>query len=94
MHHLKNNAPDSDERSLQRLAAQLDPCTEVKERIEREIEAEPPAMINKGGVIADGVSEELDELRQIMHSGKGLLVNQLQQREMERTGITSLKIGL
>ena len=66
--------------------------TIVKERIEKEIEDEPPAMLNKGGVIAAGVSEELDELREIMHSGKDYLVK-LQQREMERTGISSLKVG-
>lgn len=89
---LKERCAGSQEESLQRLAAQLDPCSEVKERIEREIEAEPPALINKGGVIAAGVSEELDELREIRHSGKEYL-QALQQREMERTGITSLKIS-
>jgi len=89
---LKEQCADSVEESLQSLASQLDPCTGVKERIEKEIEAEPPAQVNKGGVIADGVSRELDELREIMHSGKDYL-NQLQQREMERTGISSLKIS-
>ena len=89
---LKEQCEGSSEVSLQQLATQLDPCSEVRERIQREIEAEPPALINKGGVIADGVSEDLDELREIMHSGKDYLVG-LQQREMERTGITSLKIA-
>ncbi len=89
---LKEQCEESEEVSLQKLAAQLDPCTEVRERIEKEIEAEPPALLNKGGVIAAGVSEELDELREIMYSGKDYLVS-MQQREMERTGITSLKIG-
>ncbi len=89
---LKEQCAGSKEVSLQQLATQLDPCAEVKERIEKEIEAEPPALINKGGVIANGVSRELDELREIMHSGKNYLVG-LQQREMERTGITSLKIA-
>lgn len=89
---LKERCEGSPEESLKRLAAQLDPCFEVKERIEKEIEAEPPAMINKGGVIAAGVSDELDELREIMRSGKDYLVG-MQQREMERTGITSLKIS-
>lgn len=89
---LKERCAASQEESLQRLAEQLDPCTEVKERIEREIENEPPALINKGGVIAAGVSGELDELREIRHSGKEYL-HGLQQREMERTGITSLKIS-
>ncbi|MBE9517880.1 MAG: DNA mismatch repair protein MutS [Bacteroidetes bacterium] len=89
---LKEQCEGSKEVSLQQLAAQLDLCLEVKERIEKEIEPEPPALINKGGVIASGVSKELDELREIMHSGKDYLVG-LQQREMERTGISSLKIA-
>ena len=71
---LKEQCAQSGELSLQKLAAQLDPCTEVRDRIEKEIEAEPPAMLNKGGVIAVGVSQELDELREIMHSGKDYLV--------------------
>ena len=74
------------------MLVQLDPCEEVRNRIEREIEDDPPALLNKGGVIAGGVSEELDELREIMNSGKDYLVK-LQQREMERTGISSLKVG-
>ncbi len=89
---LKERCEGSQEVSLQQLAAQLDPCLEVKERIATELVPEPPALINKGGVIARGVSKELDELREIMHSGKDYLVG-LQQREMERTGITSLKIA-
>lgn len=89
---LKEECDQTGEPSLQRLAKQLDPCAEVKDRIEKEIEAEPPALLNKGGVLAAGVSEELDELREIMHSGKNYLLK-LQQRELERTGITSLKIG-
>ncbi len=89
---LKEKCRGSDEEALQRLAAQLDPCTEIKERIEKEITDEPPALLNKGGVIASGVSDELDEFREIMHSGKDFLLN-LQQREIERTGIASLKIG-
>ena len=89
---LKEQCGESTEISLQQLAAQLDPCTEVKERIEKEIKSAPPAMINKGGVIATGVSAELDELRAIMHSGKDYLVS-MQQREIERTGISSLKIA-
>jgi len=89
---LKERCETSEELSLRQLGAQLDPCLEVLERIEREIEPEPPAQITKGGVITSGVSEELDQLREIMHSGKDYLV-ELQQREMERTGISSLKIG-
>jgi len=89
---LKERCKESKELSLQRLAMQMDPCLEVKERIATELVPEPPALVNKGGVIAPGVSKELDELREIMHSGKDYLLG-LQQREMERTGITSLKIA-
>ncbi|MCK4749478.1 MAG: DNA mismatch repair protein MutS, partial [Bacteroidales bacterium] len=89
---LKKQCEQSGEVSLQKISDQLDPCHDVKDRIEKEIENEPPALLSKGGVMATGVSEELDELREIMYSGKGYLVK-LQQREMERTGITSLKVG-
>ncbi len=89
---LKLQCDQSGEVALQKLASQLDPCIEVRQRIDREIKEEPSAMLNRGGVIADGVSEELDELREITHSGKDYLVK-LQQREIERTGITSLKVG-
>jgi len=89
---LKERCAASPDVSLQQLAAQIEPCVEVKERIKKEIETDPPALINKGGVIANGVSDELDELREIMISGKDYLVG-LQQREMERTGISSLKIA-
>ena len=89
---LKERCAQSGELSLQKLAAQLDPCLKVRDRIEKEIQSEPSAMLNKGGVIASGVSPELDELREIMHSGKDYLLK-MQQREMERTGITSLKIA-
>ncbi len=89
---LKEECEASGEDSLRRLSGQLDPCKDVRDRIEKEIAEEPAAMLNKGGVIAEGVSRELDELREIMHSGKNYLVK-LQQREMERTGIPSLKVG-
>ena len=89
---LKKRCTESPDRSFQQLAAQIDPCEEVKERIENTLNPDPPAMINKGGVIAAGVSDELDELREIMHSGKDYLLN-MQQREVERTGISSLKIA-
>lgn len=89
---LKKRCTESPDRSFQQLATQIDPCEEVKERIENTLNPDPPAMINKGGVIAAGVSDELDELREIMHSGKDYLLN-MQQREVERTGISSLKIA-
>jgi DNA mismatch repair protein MutS len=89
---LKEKCEASGEISLRKLASQLDPCSGVRERIEHEIEDDPPALLNKGGVISKGVSEELDELREIMHSGKDYLIG-LQQRETERTAIPSLKVG-
>ena len=76
---LKEQCHQSGEASLQKLASQLNPCKDVKERIEKEIGKEPPALLNKGGVIAQGVSGELDELREIMYTGKEYLVK-LQQR--------------
>lgn len=89
---LKEQCEQTGEPALQKLAAQLDPCQDVRNRIEKEISDEPPALLNKGGVIAEGVSGELDELRAIMYSGKDYLVD-LQKREMERTGIPSLKVA-
>ena len=89
---LKEQCHQSGEASLQKLASQLNPCKDVKERIEKEIGKEPPALLNKGGVIAQGVSGELEELREIMYTGKEYLVK-LQQRESEETGIPSLKVG-
>ena len=77
---------------LQAWAEELDPCTEVSERIGREIVSEPPAVVGKGGIIARGVSAELDELREIAYSGKDYLTK-LQQRESQRTGIPSLKVA-
>jgi len=77
---------------LLKIGDQLNPCLSVREKIEKEIKADPPNMVSKGGVIADGVSEDLDELRKIAFSGKDYLV-QMQVRESERTGIPSLKIG-
>jgi DNA mismatch repair protein MutS len=89
---VKERCEQSGEVALQKLAKQLDPCQEVKSRIEREIREDPPVLLNKGGVIAEGVSEELDELREIMFSGKDYLL-ELQKREMEQTGIPSLKVA-
>lgn len=77
---------------LKRIGEQLNPCPTVKERIEKTINNDPPNLINKGGVIAEGVDVELDELRKIAFSGKNYLL-QLQQRESDSTGIPSLKIS-
>lgn len=78
--------------SLRKMGEQLDPCAEIRDRIEKEIVPDPPALLHKGGYIRDKVNEELDELRRIAYSGKDYLM-QLQQRESERTGIPSLKVA-
>lgn len=74
------------------LGNQLNPCTDLAARILREIHPDPPIALNKGAVIADGVNTDLDELRGLAFKGKDYL-NQIQERESERTGIPSLKIS-
>ena len=76
---------------LVKIAEQLNPCNTIASRIEREILPEPPNQIGKGSVFAKGVNSELDELKEIQFSGKDYLLK-LQQRESERTGISSLKV--
>lgn len=78
--------------ALQRMAEQINPCQSLADRIGREINPEPPAKIEKGGVVADGVSGELDRLRSMAGSGKEYLAT-LQQQEIQNTGIPSLKVG-
>jgi len=77
---------------LMKIGEQLNPCRLVQDKISREINPDPPALAVKGNIILKGVSAELDELREMAFSGKDYLV-QIQQRETERTGISSLKIG-
>jgi len=89
---IKQLCGQSDSPNLQRFAEQLNPCESIRLRIEHEIHSDPPTLVNKGSVIASGVSPELDELRMLAFSGKDYLV-QMQEREAERTGITSLKIS-
>lgn len=89
---IKNACEASSNAALKQIGAQLDCCMEIRDRIAREIVPEPPLLLNKGGVICDGVNEQLDELRTIAYSGKDYLM-QIQQRESERTGIPSLKIS-
>ena len=89
---IKAACQEADNASLNRIGEQLNPCQSVRDRIEREINNDAPLLVNKGGVIKNGVSEELDELRRIAYSGKDYLL-QIQQRESEETGIPSLKIG-
>ena len=89
---MKEACMNSGEPSLCRIGEQLDACALIRDRIEKEINNDPPALLNRGGVIASGVNEELDELRSIAYSGKDYLMK-VQQREIELTGISSLKIG-
>ena len=89
---LKNACCTASQESIRRIGEELDNCTELRQRIERELLPNPPMMVAKGGVIAAGVSPELDDYREIQRSGKDYLLH-IQQREIERTGIASLKIG-
>ncbi len=77
---------------LKRIADYFDPCSNLAQRIEKTLKEDPAVQINKGSVIADGISEELDELRHITTSSKEIL-NQIKEREVVNTGISSLKIG-
>ena len=78
--------------SLRRVGERLALCEALRDRIDREIQNDPPQLVAKGGVIRDGVNSELDELRRIAYSGKDYLL-QIQEREAQQTGISSLKIG-
>ena len=89
---IKNACLNADNGSLRRIGEQLNLCLSIREKIAKEVKNDPPLLVNKGGVIADGVNAELDELRQIAFSGKDYLLK-VQQRESELTGIPSLKIA-
>ncbi len=89
---IKQACSDSSEPSLQRIGEQLNTCQSIRDKIQRELVADPPVLLNKGNVIAEGVNSELDELRSIAYSGKDYL-QQVQIRESEQTGIPSLKIS-
>ena len=78
--------------ALKRIGEQLNLCESIKNRIEKEIQPDPPQLIAKGDVIADGCNEELDELRALSKNSKDYVLN-IQEREAEKTGITSLKVG-
>ena len=83
---------ETDNRTLKRFAEQMNPCDSIRERIQRELLEDPPVLINRGRVIAKGISPELDELRELAFSGKDYLVN-MQRQLSDETGITSLKIS-
>lgn len=89
---VKTACLESDNEAMRRVGDRLNLCETLRKRIEQEIQPDPPLQINKGGVIAAGFSPELDDLRSIRDNGKEYLL-QIQQREMEKTGISSLKIG-
>lgn len=89
---LKESCEKSDNNMLRDIGAQFNPCLLIREKIEKTINPDPPALVNKGNVIAAGISQELDELRHIQFSGKDYLAK-IQVREIERTGINSLKIS-
>lgn len=89
---IKQACMTADDATLQRIGNELHLCIDIRDRIAREVQPDPPLTVQKGGVIASGVSAELDELRQIAYSGKDYLL-QLQQREAEATGIQSLKVA-
>lgn len=89
---IKEECAKAKNNSLKRIAEQLNPCQSIHEKLQAQLKAEPPVLVQKGGVIQDGVNAELDELRDLQRSGKDRLL-QMQQREIESTGITSLKIA-
>ncbi len=89
---IRNSCLQSGNEGLLKIGEQFNVCNMVRERIRKEVHPDPPALASKGNIILEGVSPELDELRKLAYSGKDYLVK-IQQREIERTGISSLKIG-
>ncbi len=90
--HLKALCLTTQQGVLRKLGEGLNPCHSLRERIEKDLAPDPPTDVRKGGAIADGADEAIDELRHIVRNSRDLLL-QIQQREIERTGITSLKIA-
>ena len=89
---IKQHCENTDSAPLKAIAEQLNPCTSISDKIEQELNPEPPVLIAKGGVMSDGINEELDRLRKIAFGGKGYLL-EIQKREAEITGIPSLKVS-
>ncbi|MFP4022910.1 MAG: DNA mismatch repair protein MutS [Thiohalospira sp.] len=89
---IKKACLNTNNEALKKIGDQLNPCITIRERIANELRPDPPALLSKGNYMADGVSDELDEYRKLAYSGKDYLV-QIQQREIKRTGISSLKIS-
>ncbi len=89
---VKEACEATDNAVLRKIGERLNLCEKMRDRIDREIQNDPPLLLNKGNVVKEGVNEELDELRRIAYSGKDYLLR-IQERETEATGIASLKIG-
>lgn len=89
---IKTKCQESENPALKKIAEQLNPCHSIREKIEQQLQDEPPVIVAKGNVIKQGVNRELDELRGLQQTGKSYLLA-MQQREIERTGISSLKIA-
>ena len=89
---IKKQCQEADSQPFRAIAGQLNPCSLISEKIEKELQGEPPVMIAKGSVISTGISEELDRLRKIAFGGKGYLL-EIQKREAEQTSIPSLKVA-
>ncbi len=89
---IKQQCFDTDNEPLRAIGEQLNPCSIISDKIEKELNPEPPVMLVKGSVINTGINEELDRLRKIAFGGKGYLL-EIQKREAEQTGIPSLKVS-
>ena len=89
---IKNACSEVENVTLRKIADQLNPCKVISEKIEKELQSNPPVLVNKGDIIRSGVNTDLDELRRLAHSGKSYLL-EIQQRESATTGIPSLKIS-
>lgn len=89
---IKGACLEAEDQTIHTIGDELNLCADIRDRIARELQPDPPLMIARGGVIASGVSAELDDLRNLSQNGKEYLL-QMQRREAERTGISSLKIG-
>ncbi|EOR93161.1 DNA mismatch repair protein MutS [Arcticibacter svalbardensis MN12-7] len=92
LENIKISCDLSESEALKRIGEQINPCILIRDRIAKELQSEPPVLLSKGGVISEGVNEELDRLRKIAFGGKGYLI-EIQKREAEITGIPSLKVA-
>jgi len=89
---VKNICDNAKDANLRKIGEQINVCKSIRERLEKELQEDPPAQVNKGNVIAEGVNPELDELRQMSQSARTYM-NEMQEREIKKTGIPSLKIA-